>query len=172
MVELTFAFFAILALFFAILAILNPNPIFSSLYLVVSFLSVAGIYFVFHGIFIGIMQILLYAGAVLVLFTYTILLMNLTSKEYYLGNIIFKKTAPIVAILFLLSILVLFYVLYKTPTPSSNVSDAFGTPRSIAKLIFYPPTNSNSLIYSFEFLSVLILAVMTGIILIARRRLR
>jgi NADH-quinone oxidoreductase subunit J len=72
--------FAAIMLFFAGMVVLNRNPVASALSLVVSFLSLAALYVSLDAYFIGVIQILVYAGAVMVLFLFIIMLLDLRTE--------------------------------------------------------------------------------------------
>lgn len=71
-----FYFFGLFSIFFTILIIFNKNPIYSLLYLILSLLSISGIFFTFGCIFVGSLEIIIYAGAIMVLFIFILMLIN------------------------------------------------------------------------------------------------
>lgn len=75
-----FWIFAVLMLAFAGLVVVSRNPVASALSLVMTFICLAGLYFTLDAFFIGIIQILVYAGAVMVLFLFIIMLLNLKEE--------------------------------------------------------------------------------------------
>jgi NADH-quinone oxidoreductase subunit J len=77
MTEIVFYVFAAVAVIAAVNCILQRSPVASALWLVQTMLALAGIYFLLNAQFIGIIQILVYAGAVMVLFLFVIMLLNL-----------------------------------------------------------------------------------------------
>lgn len=74
--NLLFYFFGFFSIFFTILIVFNKNPIYSLLYLILSLLSVSGIFFIFGALFIGALEIIIYAGAIMVLFIFILMLIN------------------------------------------------------------------------------------------------
>ena len=68
-------------LFFGSMVVLNRNPVASALSLVVSFLALAALYVSLDAYFIGVIQILVYAGAVMVLFLFIIMLLDLKAES-------------------------------------------------------------------------------------------
>ncbi len=81
MESLTFTIAAALMLLFGAAVVLNRNPVASALSLVVSFVGLAALFISLDAYFIGIVQILVYAGAVMVLFLFIIMLMDLKAEE-------------------------------------------------------------------------------------------
>src|SRR5919201_1770589 len=77
MIQVVFYIFAAVAIIAAVNCILQRSPVASALWLVQTMLSLAGIYFLLNAQFIGIIQVLVYAGAVMVLFLFVIMLLNL-----------------------------------------------------------------------------------------------
>src|SRR5206468_9137870 len=73
--------FALLMLVFGAAVIVTRNPVASALNLVVSFLGLAALFMSLDAYFIGIIQVLVYAGAVMVLFLFIIMLLNLRAEE-------------------------------------------------------------------------------------------
>src|SRR5881296_4639613 len=73
--------FALLMLVFGVAVVINRNPVASALSLVVSFLGLAALFVSLDAYFIGIIQVLVYAGAVMVLFLFIIMLLGLRAEE-------------------------------------------------------------------------------------------
>ena len=81
MQSILFYFFAILMVGFGLGVVVNRNPVASALCLVVSFLGLAALFVTLDAFFIGIIQVLVYAGAVMVLFVFIIMLLDLKAEE-------------------------------------------------------------------------------------------
>ena len=73
--------FALLTLIFGAAVVVNRNPVASALSLVVSFLGLAALFMSLDAFFVGIIQVLVYAGAVMVLFLFIIMLLNLQRRR-------------------------------------------------------------------------------------------
>jgi NADH-quinone oxidoreductase subunit J len=80
MSPLLFWIFVVIMLFFGSMVVLNRNPVASALSLVVCFLALAALYVSLDAYFIGVIQILVYAGAVMVLFLFIIMLLDLKAE--------------------------------------------------------------------------------------------
>jgi NADH-quinone oxidoreductase subunit J len=80
MSQLLFWIFVAIMLFFGGMVVFNRNPVASALSLVVSFLALAALYVSLDAYFIGVIQILVYAGAVMVLFLFIIMLLDLKAE--------------------------------------------------------------------------------------------
>src|SRR5919204_2980916 len=81
MSPLLFWLFALLTLVFGAAVVINRNPVASALSLVVSFLGLAALFMLLDAFFIGVIQVLVYAGAVMVLFLFIIMLLDLRAEK-------------------------------------------------------------------------------------------
>src|SRR5512142_1557962 len=84
MQDALFYIFAFLTLVFGFLVIANPfsrNPVTSAMFLVLTIVSLAGLFVLLHAFFLAAVQILVYAGAVMVLFLFVIMLLDLRTEE-------------------------------------------------------------------------------------------
>src|SRR5919204_2871795 len=77
--EILFWFLSALALFSAIMVLLSKNPVHSVLWLIVVFFAISGHYLLMNAQFLAIVNIIVYAGAIMVLFLFVIMLMNLNA---------------------------------------------------------------------------------------------
>ncbi len=75
--EILFWFLSVLALFSAIMVLVSKNPVHSVLWLIVVFFAISGHYLLLNAQFLAIVNIIVYAGAIMVLFLFVIMLMNL-----------------------------------------------------------------------------------------------
>src|SRR2546428_9348583 len=101
-----FWIFALLTLIFGAAVVINRNPVASALSLVVSFLGLAALFMSLNAYFIGIIQVLVYAGAVMVLFLFIIMLLNLRAEEARRINWLASAGGIGVAIILLIQIAV------------------------------------------------------------------
>jgi NADH-quinone oxidoreductase subunit J len=81
-VEILFYIFSFVAIISTIFVIFQRNAVYSLLYLIVSLLSISGIFFSFGAFFAGAIEVIIYAGAILVLFIFVIMTLNLSDKYY------------------------------------------------------------------------------------------
>jgi NADH-quinone oxidoreductase subunit J len=159
---------AAIAFFSAVMMIAQRNPIASVLYLIVSLVAQAVIYVQLGAIFVGIMLVIVYAGAILVLFLFVIMLLNLRGNED-LGKpsgIISRFTKLAVSILlFVELVFIIRSVIILTPasTVVEGASDQFGSVRAVSLLLF------TKYLYPFELTGVLLLIAVVGAVVIARR---
>src|SRR5216117_3796916 len=121
-----FWIFALLTLIFGAAVVINRNPVASALSLVVSFLGLAALFMSLNAYFIGIIQVLVYAGAVMVLFI--IMLLNLRAEEGRRINWLTSAGGLAVALIFLgqiFSVVGHFKMAQKPfpPLPGSKIDD-------------------------------------------------
>jgi NADH-quinone oxidoreductase subunit J len=162
-----FWFFALMMLVFGTAVVVNRNPVASALSLVVSFLGLAALFMSLDAYFIGIIQVLVYAGAVMVLFLFIIMLLGLRAEARRQINWIASTGATAVALALALQI---FYVVGHLksagqpfpPLAQSTTDDV----RNIGALLF---SNYN---LPFQIIGVLVLVATIGVVLLSRREPR
>ena len=101
--------FVLIMLFFGMMVVVNRSPVASALSLVVCFLGLAALYISLDAFFLGVIQILVYAGAVMVLFLFIIMLLDLKAEQRRHFNLIAMFGGIVVIVLF---VKVLFDVCY------------------------------------------------------------
>lgn len=162
-----FWLFSALMLIFGAAVIINRNPVASALSLVVCFLGLAALFMTLDAFFIGIIQVLVYAGAVMVLFLFIIMLLDLRAEERRKINFVaFAGGASVAVIFFAQLYLVIGHLRQaKQPfaaLPASQVDDV----HHIGLLLF---GNYN---LPFQIIGVLILVATIGVIVLSKRELR
>jgi len=163
-----FAISAVVAIFGAVMMIGQRNPVASVLYLIVSLVAQAVLYVQLGALFLGAVLIIVYAGAILVLFLFVIMLLNLRGTED-LG----EGSPPISRFTkFLLSALMVVefgFVVWSGVFPEAGKTgiDApaggFGSVKEVAELIFL------KYLYPFELTSILLLVAIVGAVVMAGR---
>jgi NADH-quinone oxidoreductase subunit J len=165
--ELTiFSLLAVGAIASAILMITRRSPVVSVLYLIVHFFLLATLYLTLQAQFIAIIQILVYAGAIMVLFLFVIMLLNL-SDEQRLREKITNKT--IVAALFAAAMfaqIAIVFVVGTSDGPQALAPNAaeIGSVESIGKALF------TKFLFPFEVTSILLLAAIVGVVVLAKKK--
>jgi NADH-quinone oxidoreductase subunit J len=162
-----FWIFALLTLIFGAAVVINRNPVASALSLVVSFLGLAALFMSLNAYFIGIIQVLVYAGAVMVLFLFIIMLLNLRAEEERRINWPTSAAGLAVALILLgqiFSVVRHFKIADTTfPTlPGSTIDDV----RNIGATLF---TNYN---LPFQIVGVLVLVATIGVVFLSKREPR
>ncbi|WP_343189554.1 NADH-quinone oxidoreductase subunit J [Buchnera aphidicola] len=111
--EFMFYFLSFVSIFSTLLSILNINPIYSLLYLIVSFLSLSGIFFILGAFYAAAIEIILYAGAIMVLFVFVIMFLNLGNKTFIKEKKWFSFYNLIITFFFLCMMFIIFYFFNK-----------------------------------------------------------
>lgn len=160
--DILFYIFAALTLFCGLLVILNRNPVNSAMFLVLSMGAMAGLFVLLHAFFLAAIQVLVYAGAVMVLFLFVIMLLDL--KEEQRRNInVFGAAAGIISVC---AIGFLMVRLLAKPNISTAANMPEGATIPLGKMLF------TSYALPFEILSVLLLVAMVGAILLSKKDLK
>src|ERR1041385_674607 len=79
--EILFGVLSLVAIFSGILVIFSKNPVYSVLYLIITFFAIAGHYILLNAQFLAAVHVIVYAGAIMVLFLYVIMLLNLNQDS-------------------------------------------------------------------------------------------
>jgi NADH-quinone oxidoreductase subunit J len=162
-----FWIFALTTLIFGAGVVINRNPVASALNLVVSFLGLAALFMSLDAFFVGIIQVLVYAGAVMVLFLFIIMLLNLQAEERRRINWLAAAGGTGVAVILLIQIVFTirhFEAARQTfpPLTSPTTDDV----RNIGAVLF---SNYN---LPFQIVGVLVLVATIGVVLLSKRELR
>lgn len=145
--------------------IFGANPVRSALFLVLNFFVLGFIYFSLGAQLLGITQIMVYAGAIMVLFLFVIMMLKLQNQDS--GN----RSTDLKAVFAWVFGLALFGLIFKSVvmplsmTNMGNVSENFGRPQSIGPELF------TTYSWPFEVTSILLLIGIVGSILLAKRRI-
>src|SRR3978361_663253 len=114
----TFYFIAFLSIFFSILVITAKNPVHSILYLILTFFTFTIHYILLNAQFLAIVNFIVYMGAILVLFLYTLMLINLNKESEPVKSSLVKIAAVIGGGCFLITIVASLKLLNVSPTVS------------------------------------------------------
>lgn len=170
MISILFFLFAIVAIASAIMMIVHRNPIYCALFLIVTLFALAGLYVLLNAPFIAAVHIIVYAGAIMVLFLFVIMLLNLKTD--------IAKERPSHLLQFLgIFIAVIFFVelaffMNSGSTVSSAVNSSkdinvqLGSTKAIGDLLF------TEYLFPFEIASVLLLSAIIGSVVLAKRKLK
>jgi NADH-quinone oxidoreductase subunit J len=158
-----FYFLSFLAVLCAIMVVFSKNPIHSVLYLILTFFSIAGHYILLDAQFLAAVHVIVYAGAIMVLFLYVIMLLNLNEEtEPHKSNIL-KISATICSGLLL--VLLVGALKGSENIPFAQVSaEEIGTVKNLGKIMF------NEFLLPFEVTSLLLLAAMVGAVMLGKNR--
>jgi NADH-quinone oxidoreductase subunit J len=162
--EALFYFFAGVAVAGALGMVLNVrNTVAGALSLVATMVALGGVYVLLEAYLIGVLQILIYAGAIVVLFLFVVMLLNLRRDEFTPGRLRATKAAAV-----LLGAAALVQVLGWLPRQLAEprpLPEGFGGYRALGLQLY------TDYVLVFEFTSLLLLAAMVGAVMLAKRRI-
>ena len=151
----------------ALAVILNKSPIGSAGSLIGMMLGLAGIFVLLHAHFIAILQVLVYAGAIMVLFMFVIMLLNLKTEDTVEWKSRSRNTLwTVLTVVLALTSLCKFALVgseveFNSPQAISN---EFGTTAAVGKLLF------TDYVLPFEVASILLLVAMIGAVVLAKTK--
>ena len=161
--EILFWFLSVLALFSALMVITSKNPVYSVLWLILVFFAISGHYLLLNAQFLAIVNIIVYAGAIMVLFLFVIMLMNL-NRDSEPRKSKWLRLAGAVAGGCLLLVLV---AALKNAETRSTIAEAgtgdIGLIQNLGKALF------NDYVVPFEISSVLFLSAMVGAVVLGKK---
>ncbi|HKJ32908.1 MAG TPA: NADH-quinone oxidoreductase subunit J [Balneolales bacterium] len=167
MVTYLFILFALLSIASAIGVVLNKSAVNSALFLVVNLVALAGIYLLLQAQFLAVIQLLVYAGAIMVLFLFVIMLLNLDNEEN-----IFNKFRFRYGVAFIVGIVILAQLLYSLgswtdtlPAVSPKMAQV-GTVQAVGNVLF------THYLLPFEVTAILLTAAVVGALLVAQRKIQ
>ena len=133
MEQIIFFFIAFLAVASAFFFVFGKNPIYSILSLIVTFFSIAALYILLNAQFLGIVQIIVYAGAIMVLFLYILMMLNLNKADESRKQNIMKFIGVFTAGLLLIGRVGAFRGM-QTGTIAGNVDSSVGLTKNLGRL--------------------------------------
>jgi NADH-quinone oxidoreductase subunit J len=152
--------FSALALISAVAVVAQPNPTYSAFAFIVTLVSLSAVFGLLGASFIAVLQVVVYAGAIMVLFLFVLMLLNVKREARVEGQgVLFKLLAVALAVLLVAEV---GSVLVASPPPMAATFDASARP--VAELLF-----NVRYLYVFEATSILILASLVGAIALAKR---
>ena len=160
--QILFWFLSVLAIVAAIGVISSKNPVYSVLWLIVVFFAISGHYVLMNAQFLAIVNIIVYAGAIMVLFLFVIMLMNLNSEAEPPKNI-YLKMAGIVAGLCLMIVIIAAVSGSASNKVVLQGGTSVGLIKNLGMALF------NEYVIPFELSSVLFLSAMIGAVVIGKK---
>jgi len=164
--DVLFYIFAALTLICGFLVVANPfsrNPVTSAMFLVLTIASLAALFVLLHAFFLAAIQVLVYAGAVMVLFLFVIMLLDLKADERRKV----KVYGLVVSCLSVGALVCLFFVSLLRSDLGAVASPALeGSTAPLGKLLF------TRYVLPFEVVSLLLLVAMVGVVLLSKKNLK
>jgi len=162
--QILFWLLTAIALSSALLVITSKNPVYSVLWLIVTFFTISGHYLLLNAQFLAIVNIIVYAGAIMVLFLFVIMLMNLSKATEPQKNRWLKLAGAVAGGSLLL---VLVAALRTTETQMTEMGTGnIGLIQNLGQVLF------TQYVVPFEIASILFLSAMIGAVVIGKREKR
>jgi NADH-quinone oxidoreductase subunit J len=167
MVEAVFFYiFAALLLGLGLAVVIQKNPLGSAMALVGAFAVLAALYALLSAPLVAVLQVLVYAGGIMVLMVFVIMLVNM--REDQLQALRLKPAllaASFAAAGMGLTLPIAFHLIRVTPAVSSTLPEGFGSLEATAVLLFGPS------LFPFEMLSLVLLSALVGALVLVKKRL-
>jgi NADH-quinone oxidoreductase subunit J len=167
MIVYLFILLAVLAIGSALAMVINKNVVNSALFLVINMVSLAGIYLLLNAQFLAVIQILVYAGAIMVLFIFVIMLLNVEDEEK-----LFDKFRVKYFLAFILGAAVVGQIFYSIagvadvlPEISSNMAE-IGTVEAAGDVLY------TKYLLPFEMTAILLTAAVVGALMVAQYKIK
>jgi NADH-quinone oxidoreductase subunit J len=162
--EILFFFLSALAIFSAVMVLVSKNPVHSVLWLIAVFFAISGHYILMNAQFLAIVNLIVYAGAIMVLFLFVIMLMNLNTETEPQKHIWMKLAGAISGGCFLLMLVSLVRQSMELGGRKVLMADGnIGLIKELGKSLF------STYVVPFEITSVLFLSAMVGAVVIGKK---
>lgn len=167
MAQLFFFYLAGVIVLTSILVVALRNPVYSVLSLLIMFFHVAGLYVTLHAEFVAAVQIIVYAGAILVLYLFVVMLLNVRREDRYHAQF---PLGALLGVMILTEVVLLLSQHGDTSVPTAPPAvappaPAAGNTEAIGEVLF------STYVFPFEVASLILLAAMIGAIVLAKRDL-
>ncbi len=162
-VLIIFCVLAAITLATAFLTIFSRNPIHSAIYLVICFFSIAGHYLLLNAQFLAVVHVIVYSGAIMILFLFTIMLMNLNERnEVHRPRI--TRLGAIVSFCLICLVLIAIFINSKPIVGDyTTTGEDYQSIKVLGKVLL------NEYMVPFEFVSILLLVAMIGAVLLSKK---
>jgi NADH-quinone oxidoreductase subunit J len=165
--QLFFGYFAGIIILTSILVVALRNPIYSALSLLIMFFHVAGLYVTLHAEFLAAVQIIVYAGAILVLYLFVVMLLNLKREDRYHAHFVI---GILMGLMMLTEVVLLILQRGTAGRPSAaeamaadGLNPVAGNTETIGEVLY------STYLFPFEIASLILLVAMIGAIILAKR---
>ncbi len=166
--KLFFGYYAVVIIVLSLLVVTRKNPVHSVMWMLLLFFHIAGLYLFLNAEFIAAIQVIVYAGAILVLFLFVVLLLNLREElliERFIGT---WPTALVISVSLLILMIRAIQYMVLAP-PGSHSVEAIQTEThtvALGKILY------TDYLFPFEIASVVLLIAIIGAIVLAKRKMR
>jgi NADH-quinone oxidoreductase subunit J len=161
-----FSGLALVASISGLLVIMQRHAVYSALFLIITMGSLAGLYILLDAHFVWAVQVLVYAGAIMVLFLFVIMLLNLPREEIPWAPRDLRRILSAIALsVALLVELVIVVGRHFTLRPAGPAPEGFGTTHMIGRLLF------SEFLFPFEITSIILLVAIMGAMVLGKKHL-
>lgn len=160
-----FYFVAFLSIFFALLVIFAKNPVHSVLYLIVTFFTFTIHYILLNAQFLAIVNFIVYMGAIMVLFLFVLMLLNLNEGSIGSKSNLIKMIGVIAGMCLIITLVGSARVLTASE-PLVLQTQELGLVKNLGKVLF------SKFLLPFEVSSILLLSAMVGAVLLAKKEIK
>jgi NADH-quinone oxidoreductase subunit J len=166
MMEYLFYALSTLSIVFALYMVLARNPVHSVLALILTFFAIAGHYILLNAQFLAVVHVIVYAGAIMVLFLFVLMLLNLNTDNEPQKSNMWKILAAISAGLLLVTMVAAMKDSEQVTLRANQILPDQGLVHNLGKLLF------TKYVAPFEISSILFLAAMVGAVMVGKRGLQ
>lgn len=160
-----FGILAAIAVICGIAMIIQDNPVRSALFLVLVLFSVALLFLSLHAVFIAAVQVIVYAGAIMVLFIFVIMLLNLGTPERVVDRL--KPQRPLSVVAGIAAVVIFGTIISSVPVVAeTRLPTALVGPAEIGFTLF-----TADWLFPFEVVSILLLVAAVGAVMLAKKRI-
>ncbi|MBL0104140.1 MAG: NADH-quinone oxidoreductase subunit J [Bacteroidetes bacterium] len=157
-----FYFLAFLSILSALMVVISKNPVHSVLYLIICFFSIAGHYVLLNAQFLAAVHVIVYAGAIMVLFLYVIMMLNLNADVEPHKAKWLKVAATVSGGLLMI---VMVGALRQSELPVAGADSSIGSINNLGLVLF------RQFALPFEISSILFLATMVGAVMLGKKEI-
>ena len=161
-----FYFLSFLAIMFGLMVVLSKNPIHSVLYLVLTFFAIAGHYVLLNAQFLAAVHIIVYAGAIMVLFLFVIMLLNLNKETEPHKSVWLKASAAVASGSLLVVLVGALKNASNMQMPANGYNPNVGLIEKLGTTLF------KDFLLPFEVASILLLGAMVGAVMLGKRSIK
>ena len=168
---ITFYFFSFITVLSAVMVISSRNPVHSVLFLILAFFSSAGLFILLGAEFLAMTLVIVYVGAVAVLFLFVVMMLDIDVAQFRAGFLKYLPMGIAVALIVFLELIAAFYASIKSPTglaalhqpmPGANVSNT----QAIGNVLY------TYYVLPFQMAGIILLTAMIGAIVLTLRERR
>jgi NADH:ubiquinone oxidoreductase subunit 6 (chain J) len=157
-----FFILSFMAIYGAVMVLVSKKPIHSVLYLTMTFFTLAGHYILLNAQFLAVVHIIVYAGAIMVLFLFTVMLLNLNIEGQFSKTALWRIAATVAGGLVFIT-LVGSLKSFALTSPVDPHLTQIGLVKNLGKVLF------SQYLLPFEFSSLLFLAAMVGAVMFGKK---